>query len=540
MRAQAKADGLTVRAVAGNNVVLLGFDLPAPSTAGLLGFGIERTDHTEGERYWLRNDLAFRNSRGRTTDVSPVQTFRWGDYTAKPDHHYTYRVVAWVGTPGKLIPLAEAAVEIRTEGYLTGNHSVYFNRGIAASQQYAARFGNKAPADIPRREAYTWLSRGLEEALLAFIGQAADASWELQGALYEFRHQPVLDALRIAADAGARVRLVVDASTKDDSPRETNLAAIADAGLGPNVIPREHSSAIAHNKFLVALRNGTPVAVWTGSTNITEGGIFGHSNVGHAVHDPDVAAAFSAYWQELAADPTSAVLRKWVGANPPVPSGPATSGTLFSPRSGSAAMLDWYGSLVRGAQRSVFLTAAFGVAERLRPVFVEERDILRYVLLDNNRGRIDLMIRDADPDNQVSVGAALPAGRFGQWLGESTLDLNQHVNFIHTKILLIDPLGDDPVVLTGSANFSPASVSSNDENMLVIAGDTAVADIYLTEYMRLFTHYEFRYAVTARPVAAPGQAITPRRSLTPDDSWVPRWYEPGSARAKERALFSGN
>ena len=46
---------------------------------------------------------------------------------------------------------------------------------------------------------------------------------------------------------------------------------------------------------------------------------------------------------------------------------------------------------------------------------------------------------------------------------------------MHTKCALIDPLGDDPVVITGSANFSDASTKNNDENMLVIRGDAAVA-----------------------------------------------------------------
>ena len=395
------------------------------------------------------------------------------------------------------------------------------------------------PADRSRRD------RGLEETLLAFIGQATDPSWTLRGAFYEFEYPGVLDALAIAAASGADLRLVVDCSPAADSPRAANLAAIAAAGLDSQVIRREHSSAIAHNKFLVALHNGVPVAVWTGSTNLTEGGLFGQSNVGHACHTPAVAAAYLEYWQQLAADPTTAALKPWVGAHPPVPTGAPAAGTttLFSPRRGSNGLLDWYVSLIGGATGSVFLTAAFGVAARLRPAFLDDRDLLRYVLLDNNQGGVDLIIRDADPDNQVSVGSALPAGGFGQWAGESTLGLDQHVHFIHTKILLIDPLGDDPIVVSGSANFSPASVSSNDENMLVIRGDPAVADVYLTEYMRLFTHYEFRYALTAPHPggdhALTAQPVTPRQTLATDDSWVARWYQPSSAQEKERHLFAG-
>ena len=43
-----------------------------------------------------------------------------------------------------------------------------------------------------------------------------------------------------------------------------------------------------------------------------------------------------------------------------------------------------------------------------------------------------------------------------------------------------------------SISTTPSNVS-NDENMLVVRGDDRVADIYLTEFMRLFQHFYFRY-----------------------------------------------
>ena len=39
-----------------------------------------------------------------------------------------------------------------------------------------------------------------------------------------------------------------------------------------------------------------------------------------------------------------------------------------------------------------------------------------------------------------------------------------------------------------SMSTTPSNVS-NDENMLVVRGDDRVADIYLTEFMRLFQHF---------------------------------------------------
>ena len=64
------------------------------------------------------------------------------------------------------------------------------------------------------------------------------------------------------------------------------------------------------------------------------------------------------------------------------------------------------------------------------------------------------------------------------------------MHFVHEKLLLVDPLGDAPVVVTGSANFSQASVEKNDENVLFIAGDLRCADLYFVEFWRLYRHWK--------------------------------------------------
>jgi phosphatidylserine/phosphatidylglycerophosphate/cardiolipin synthase-like enzyme len=71
------------------------------------------------------------------------------------------------------------------------------------------------------------------------------------------------------------------------------------------------------------------------------------------------------------------------------------------------------------------------------------------------------------------------------------------VFFIHTKFLLVDALANDPLVFTGSANFSGESLKSNDENMLLIRGNTRVADIYVTEFDRIFRHFYSRDAANS-------------------------------------------
>ncbi|MFE7441372.1 hypothetical protein ACFU7X_13030 [Streptomyces chartreusis] len=164
------------------------------------------------------------------------------------------------GTPGQeLTPASTVELQVQTEE--PGVHGVWFNRGVYASQAYAERFRNLHPRDVPNREAWRWLSRGLEEALLAFIGSAANDGGQLHAALYEFEYLPVLEAFRVAADTGVDVRLVVF-----DHP--DNRAAVAAAGIEDLVVAWRARAQIPHNKIVIASRDGAPHAVWTGSTNV--------------------------------------------------------------------------------------------------------------------------------------------------------------------------------------------------------------------------------------------------------------------------------
>jgi hypothetical protein len=159
------------------------------------------------------------------------------------------------------------------------------NRGVIGSQAYAREFENAAPdPNSPTSREIKWLSRGLFEGLMSFIALAEDHRYRLRAALYEFHYQPVANAFAKQVEAGADVKIVYD----DESDYKfDNRITIANAGLAAAnaVIPRTVSEGIRHNKFIVLVKNNKAIAVWTGSTNISAGGIFGHSNVGHASDD---------------------------------------------------------------------------------------------------------------------------------------------------------------------------------------------------------------------------------------------------------------
>src|SRR5262249_52966894 len=108
------------------------------------------------------------------------------------------------------------------------------------------------------------------------------------------------------------------------------------------------------------------------------------------------------------------------------------------------------------------------------------------------------------------------------------------VFFVHTKFLLIDPLSDDPLVCSGSANFSPDSLLQNDENMLLIRGDTSRADIHMTELDRIFRH--FSYPEIANELAAKGDEAA-AIFLDDTDGWPDSYFKPNSVKANRRLMF---
>lgn len=237
MRQQASSNGLVLQAIAGTHVILLGWDIADRTIeARLLGFAIQRVDHTENEIYWMSVMKSFPSTPLPVVGIAssheqPIQSFQWADYSAKPAHQYTYRLVAMSGQPGALAEGAVIAVDINTEKEWDETHSIFFNRGAVASQEYAKRFQNKFPSEAGPA-AYTWLSRGLLEAVLAFLAKAVDASYAIRMAIYEFQWPDVLKAVGDAAQRGADVRVLCDAiDNAQGDPVHPNEEAIAAAQI---------------------------------------------------------------------------------------------------------------------------------------------------------------------------------------------------------------------------------------------------------------------------------------------------------------------
>lgn len=544
MRKKIKDGDLTVQAIAGSYVVMFGMNIPKNKTSKLLGFAIQRTDHAENETTWMRGMKTFESTDPNdslganfSSREHPFQGFQWADYSAKPGRDYTYNIIALRGTPTNLKETENAKINITTESETEGKHSIFFNRGAAASQEYARRFQNKIP-DKVGPAAFNWLSRGLVESLYAFLEQAKDGNYEIAAALYEFNYLPVLEALKEAKNRGAKVHIVYHAA--DDETKENSEEMIEEAKIKAICEERTNTLNLQHNKFFVLLKNGKPIQVFTGSTNISLNGIFGHSNLAHIVRDTTTAEQYYEYWKQLKADKTGAEVKDWADEENPAPPEDdnfADIFPVFSPHRG-LSVLKWYAELAGSAKEALFMTFPFGINKEFIKVYELEDDVLRIALLDK-KGNNDTAKANVDRVRKlvncvVAVGNNIKINSFDRWLKEMrSIISSPWVPFIHTKYMLVDPLGDNPIVVTGSANFSDNSTHTNDENMLVIRNDKRVADIYLGEFMRLYSHYAFRESLTFKP-----NNDTKRSHLIPDSSWVNDYYG-NTSRSMRRQYFSG-
>src|SRR5262249_6954827 len=146
--------------------------------------------------------------------------------------------------------------------------------------------------------------------------------------------------------------------------------------------PRENSGGYAHNKFLVWRRANKSQEVWTGSTNLSENGIFGHSNNAHLVRDHKVAEQYYDYFRRLEQDKKR---KKTAEANVASNAAPVAIEdevhAVFSPVL-DLAVLDWYAELAGSAKHALFATFASGMNERLVDIYGRKDNVLRYALME--------------------------------------------------------------------------------------------------------------------------------------------------------------
>lgn len=540
----AQTGAFTARALVGSRAVVVSWDHigSAGERQDLLGFAIRRTDVTSHQSSWLQGQKRFAGQEALGPNlesrVAPFQRFRWGDYGAYPGHHYRYDIHPVRGQPGAPVLEDPVILELEAAGHVADGVGIYSNRGVTASLAYRTKFGDP-PQDLtePKQsQAYSWLTRDLKPALLAFIDSAA-AGDELRIAIYEFEDLDIRAALITAVARGVSVRVVYHARAGTGQATE-NAAVLAPlVAAGAEATPRAKTEKISHNKFVVHLTAGpggtkVPTRVWTGSTNMTRAGFYLQTNLGLVFESPELADAFARYWEVLRGDPETKAARVAdadliTTARAHLPNGPTV---FLSPVAGQE-LLSSAIDLVNQANQLVLISSPFGLDVRVRDAINgNSDDVIEYGLVNSSS---KVLVRQIPHAKSRFSWFTTPAW-LRQWDGRlwDNQPFGQHK--IHTKAIVTDPYGDHPRLLVGSANFSDESVNWNDENAFLIEGDRRASAIVATEFLRMFDHYKTRSFIASLDSTPDDQY------LTTDGSWTTPYYEPFRLKCRERLVFGGN
>lgn len=464
----------------------------------LLGFAIRRIDLDPKTKEvlrleWLGGYKRFAEAdTGRVDNVrsleAPFQRFRWNDYTLKSNRAYRYEIFPMRGSPGALTRREKPLIfKFRPSREDPGDLGIFVNRGVTAAMAYLERFRNQHPSEVGDA-AYRWLSRGLKESLLGFIN-AAKPGDALHVAIYEFFDHEIAQAFKDAVKRKVKVKIVHDAKPGKHST-EKNEKVISKFKL-KKVRKKRTTVNISHNKIVIRLVKGIPKEVWTGSANFSENAFNYQTNVAMIVRDPKVARHFEDYFQALTQNPTKAdskLTNRKIMDRANVIAGRFAEKTFFSPIK-KKEILETSVELIRSAKSIVLISAPFGVDKTMiQALLSNSDDIVEYGLVNAAaKKKIEKLQRNNTrffPPNSLKtyMGRSWDAKAFG-------------AHKIHAKTIVIDPWSNNPKVLIGSANFSKASCSDNDENAMLITGNKRLSAIIATEFMRMYDHYKSRFYI---------------------------------------------
>ena len=73
--------------------------------------------------------------------------------------------------------------------------------------------------------------------------------------------------------------------------------------------------------------------------------------------------------------------------------------------------------------------------------------------------------------------------------------------------------------------------------MILIRGSTRVADIYMTEFDRLFRHFYFRDVANEVAMKSKKGAKPKKVFLDEDDKWTNSYFNPGGLKSRRREMF---
>lgn len=386
---------------------------------------------------------------------------------------------------------AKSAVQsFATISNSSGNMIAYFNTPVDHS------YSNGVDA--------IYLHDLVDDTVISYINRA---KYTIDFTIYNFNNNGISnisDALKAAANRGVRVR-VIGCGTTLNLGIEELLGSAVHVLIGPNDNERD---GIMHNKFLVFDAESPdpddPI-VWTGSTNFTDDQVNLDANNVIIVQDQSLARAYQIEFEEMwgshgdEPDPGNALFGSAKRNNTPhkFVIGGKNVECYFSPSDGvNAKIVD------------VINTANTDLS--IATMLITRTEMANAIADRKSAGVAVNVITNDESGNTATVNSILSSS-----LGTHFVFDDVTSGLLHHKYMIVDQAnsGSDPMVFTGSHNWSAAADNSNDENTLIIH-DATLANVYYQNFVKRFVdNLGLLIELTEPPTANTDSVSTPMEQL---------------------------
>jgi phosphatidylserine/phosphatidylglycerophosphate/cardiolipin synthase-like enzyme len=552
-----------------NDVVVVAWSY-GHKVEGCMGFAVYRIDPAGAETALPSMAVfpGFTPKRGQTTASFPVQKFYWKDPYARlvadqsGNRRFRYKVVPLAGKSGSLKPMTIAFLvsnEIQIGPTVAPKWRAFFNRGLISTQRVSTALGGKpakgallaaiAPKGGKLRVS---LAGDMIAALLDFV-RRAKAGGALYAALYELGDDELITALE---GAGKKLHLVL---SNPDAGDEQSASAITDgnaasrarlAKTAGQLIDRMlANNQIGHNKFVVYVdAHGTPAAVLFGSTNWTATGLCAQTNNTIVCDEARIARRYHDYWKQLAKDTLAAAGNPKALQGPALRTWDATSKSFaidagaratswFSPNPpklrGSIAKekrppdMEEVAQLIAGAKHAVLFLAFYpgspslanwaAAAQKANNDLFVRGCVTHPSAAESFYYDLHGGTKTARQDPRVIQAQALDDNIPAGWQKEI---LSAGFAVTHDKIIVVDPFSPECAVVTGSHNLGHKASFNNDENLIIVRGQRALAEAYATHVLDIYDHFSWRWIIQTE-----GQKRAETMISTVPDEWQSRYFD---------------
>jgi phosphatidylserine/phosphatidylglycerophosphate/cardiolipin synthase-like enzyme len=319
------------------------------------------------------------------------------------------------------------------------------------------------------------------------LGNRIDsATYSVDMAIYSFNEITIIrDKLINAMARGVKIRIVYD-------HRDGNIQALMQdlINAGIKVIQRPVGSYIMHNKFLVFDARDTSAHskkwIWAGSANITNDQFFNDVQNVILIQDESLANAYTREFEEM-----------WGSHNDNF----NTSLAKFGSQKGDNTPHIFN---INGKKIECYFSPSDNVSSKIENLILNQTNksinflifaFTRYQIANRMKTKYNppsVMVRGVfDYSNNMNSNLYLEMKGQGTqpWNPAAKVYLDTYNNsLLHSKYMIIDAdnLSSNPVVETGSYNYSDAATSGNDENILIIY-DSLVANSYYQDFVKRLT-----------------------------------------------------